>query len=65
MPNFIFFLHLPRVRLYARAKIIKNGLQQAGYQSKRIGKTRIRGWIVYEREQSEINANRRIEAETY
>ena len=25
----------------------------------------IRGWLVYEREQSEINANRRIEAETY
>ena len=61
MPNFIFFLHLPRVRLYARAKIIKNGLQQAGYQSKRIGKTRIRGWIVYERPLDEVKINRNIE----
>ena len=40
-------------------------LKKAGYPSKRVGKQGIRGWLVYEREQSEINANRRIEAETY
>ena len=36
-------------------------LQQAGYQSKRIGKTRIRGWIVYERPLDEVKINRNIE----
>ena len=36
-------------------------LQQAGYQSKRIGKTRIRGWIVYERPLDEVKINRDIE----
>ena len=36
-------------------------LQQAGYQSKRIGKTRIRGWIVYERPMDEVKINRNIE----
>ena len=36
-------------------------LQQAGYQSKRIGKTRIRRWIVYERPLDEVKINRNIE----
>ena len=36
-------------------------LQQAGFQSKRVGKTRLRGWIVRERDTEEINANRNIE----
>ena len=36
-------------------------LQQAGYQSKRIGKTRIRGWIIYERPLDEVKINRNIE----
>ena len=38
-------------------------LQQAGYQSKRIGKTRTRGWIVYERPLDEVQANRNIEGQ--
>ena len=38
-------------------------LQQAGYQSKRIGKTRIRGWIVYERPLDEVKINRNIEGQ--
>lgn len=33
-------------------------LQKAGYQSKRVGKQRIRGWIVYERSAEEINVER-------
>ena len=37
-------------------------LQQQGFQSKRIGKARARGWIVRERDAEEINANRNIEA---
>ena len=37
-------------------------LQAAGYQSKRVGKNRLRGWIVRERDADEINANRSIEA---
>jgi hypothetical protein len=37
-------------------------LQQAGFQSKRMGKLRTRGWIVRERTADEINANRNIEA---
>ena len=36
-------------------------LQQAGYQSKRIGKARTRGWLVRERGMEEVNANRNIE----
>ena len=36
-------------------------LQQAGYQSKRIGKKGTRGWIVRERGLEEVNANRNIE----
>jgi len=36
-------------------------LQQQGFQSKRIGKMRTRGWIVRERDAEEINANRNIE----
>lgn len=36
-------------------------LQQAGYQSKRIGKAGTRGWIVRERGLEEVNANRNIE----
>ena len=36
-------------------------LQQAGFQSKRIGKARTRGWIVRERGLEEVNANRNIE----
>jgi len=36
-------------------------LQQAGYQSKRVGKTRTRGWLVRERGMEEVNANRNIE----
>ena len=36
-------------------------LQQAGYQSKRIGKAGTRGWIVRERSLEEVNANRNIE----
>jgi len=36
-------------------------LQAAGYQSKRIGKSGTRGWIVRERDAEEINANRSIE----
>lgn len=38
-------------------------LQQAGYQSKRIGKTRTRGWIVYERPLDEVQSNRNIEGQ--
>ena len=37
-------------------------LQQQGYRSKRVGKTRLRGWLVREREIEEINANRSLEA---
>jgi predicted P-loop ATPase len=37
-------------------------LQQQGFRSKRVGKTRTRGWIVRERDADEINANRNIEA---
>ena len=37
-------------------------LQQQGFQSKRVGKTRLRGWVVRERDAEEINANRSIEA---
>ncbi len=36
-------------------------LQQAGFQSKRIGKSRIRGWLVRVRDTDEVNANRNIE----
>ena len=36
-------------------------LQQAGFQSKRIGKKGTRGWIVRERGLEEVNANRNIE----
>ena len=36
-------------------------LQQAGYQSKRVGKAGTRGWIVRERGLEEVNANRNIE----
>jgi len=36
-------------------------LQQQGFQSKRVGKARTRGWIVRERDTEEINANRNIE----
>ena len=36
-------------------------LQQAGFQSKRIGKARTRGWIVRERGMEEVNANRNRE----
>ena len=36
-------------------------LQQAGFQSKRVGKARTRGWLVRERGMEEINANRNIE----
>ena len=36
-------------------------LQQQGFQSKRVGKTRLRGWVVRERDTEEINANRNIE----
>jgi len=36
-------------------------LQQQGYQSKRIGKNRIRGWIVYEKSADEVQANRHTE----
>ena len=38
-------------------------LQQAGYQGKRIGKTRTRGWIVYERPLDQVQANRNINAQ--
>ena len=37
-------------------------LQQQGYRSKWVGKTRLRGWLVREREIEEINANRSLEA---
>lgn len=37
-------------------------LKQAGFQSKMIGKTRTRGWLVYERTPEEVNANRTITA---
>jgi len=37
-------------------------LQQSGYQSKRIGKMRARGWLVYERPLEEVQANRNQEA---
>ena len=37
-------------------------LQQAGFQSKRIGKARTRGWLVRERGMEEVNANRNINA---
>ncbi len=33
-------------------------LQQAGYQSKLVGKAGTRGWIVYERTLDEVNAKR-------
>ena len=33
-------------------------LQQAGFQSKRVGKAGIRGWVVRERDMEEIKANR-------
>ena len=36
-------------------------LQQAGFQSKRVGKAGIRGWVVRERDMDEIKANRNIE----
>ena len=36
-------------------------LQQAGFQSKRIGKARTRGWLVRERGMEEVNAIRNIE----
>jgi hypothetical protein len=36
-------------------------LQQQGFQSKRVGKSGTRGWIVRERDAEEINANRSIE----
>ena len=35
-------------------------LQKLGYQSKRIGKSGTRGWIVRERDTDEINANRNL-----
>lgn len=37
-------------------------LQKLGYQSKRIGKSGVRGWIVRERDTDEINANRNLVA---
>ena len=37
-------------------------LLQSGYQSKRIGKMRTRGWLVYERSLEEVQANRNLEA---
>ena len=37
-------------------------LQQAGFASKRVGKTRTRGWLVRERGLDEVNANRNINA---
>jgi len=37
-------------------------LQKHGYQSKRTGKSGIRGWIVRERDADEINANRNLAA---
>ena len=37
-------------------------LQQQGFRSKRVGKTRVRGWLVRERDADEINANRSLEA---
>ena len=37
-------------------------LQKFGYQSKRIGKSGTRGWIVRERDADEINANRNLAA---
>ena len=36
-------------------------LKQAGYESKMIGRSRTRGWLVRERTADEVNANRRIE----
>ena len=36
-------------------------LQQAGFQSKQIGKAGTRGWLVRERGMEEVNANRNIE----
>ncbi len=38
-------------------------LQQAGYISKRVGKSRTRGWIVYERPLDEVKINRNIEGQ--
>ena len=35
-------------------------MRQAGYQSKMVGKTRTRGWLVRERTADEVNANRRL-----
>ena len=39
-------------------------LKKAGFQSKMVGTTRTRGWIVRERDTEEINANRNIEGRT-
>ena len=39
-------------------------LRKAGFQSKMVGSTRTRGWIVRERDTEEVNANRNIEART-
>ena len=39
-------------------------LRKAGFQSKMVGTTRTRGWIVRERDTEEINANRNIEGRT-
>jgi predicted P-loop ATPase len=39
-------------------------LRKAGFQSKMVGTTRTRGWIVRERDAEEINANRSIEGKS-
>ena len=39
-------------------------LRKAGFQSKMVGITRTRGWIVRERDTEEINANRSIEGKS-
>ena len=39
-------------------------LKKAGYQSKMVGASRTRGWVVRERDTEEVNANRNIEART-
>ena len=37
-------------------------LQQAGFPSKRVGKMRTRGWLVYERPMEDVVANRNFHA---
>ena len=53
----LFLCALLCVQIYAQAKY----LIDRGFQSKRIGKARTRGWIVRERGLEEVNANRNIE----